>query len=396
MNIPSDPTPILHVDMDAFYASVEIRDDARLQGIPVIVGGGSNRSVVLSATYEARALGVKAAMPMGQARRLAPHATVISPHFELYAEVSAQVMDVFHSFTPLVEPLSLDEAFLDVSGGRKLLGEPLEIAYAIRERVWYEQGITCSVGVAPTKFVAKLASTEIKPNGVLRILPDDVIGFLHPLPIGALWGVGAKTEELLLKLGVKKVADLAYLSDGILTKIVGPSMADHLIDLAWGRDERKVVAERSEKSISNEMTFAYDLGELDDIEKYLYELSLKVSKRLKEQGYLAGTISIKLRTGDFSTLTRSKTLTSPTNTAYEIYQIAKTLVTQAHGHKPVRLLGVKAEKLYVQEEVWNQLDIGQIELAWQKADSAMAKVQGKFGDSAIVPARLLDSDDNLG
>lgn len=395
MNEFSDLTPILHVDMDAFYASVEIRDDEKLQGIPVIVGGGSNRSVVLSATYEARALGVKAAMPMSQARRLAPKAIIVSPNFKLYAEISRQVMEVFHSFTPLVEPLSLDEAFLDVSGSRKLIGEPLTLAQKIRERIWYEQGITCSVGIASTKFVAKLASTAIKPNGILQVLPNDVISFLHPLPIGALWGVGAKTEELLQKLGIKKVADLAYLSEGILAKVIGSSMAEHLINLAWGRDERRVIAERSEKSISNEMTFAYDLGDTEEIEKYLYELGLKVSKRLKENDYLAGTISIKLRTGDFSTLTRSKTLLAPTNTAYEIYQITKALLAQTKNRKPVRLLGVKAEKLLLQEDAWNQLDMGQIELAWLKADSAMAKVQNKFGDAALLPARLLESDDNL-
>ncbi|MFZ9308777.1 MAG: DNA polymerase IV [Candidatus Nanopelagicales bacterium] len=391
----SEVTPILHVDMDAFYASVEIRDDEKLLGIPVIVGGGSNRSVVLSATYEARALGVKAAMPMSQARRLAPQAIIVSPNFELYAEISRQVMEVFHSFTPLVEPLSLDEAFLDVSGSRKLIGEPLALAQQIRERIWYEQGITCSVGVAPNKFVAKLASTAIKPNGVLQVLPNEVISFLHPLPIGALWGVGAKTEELLRKLGIKKVADLAYLSEGILAKVIGSSMAEHLINLAWGRDERRVIAERSEKSISNEMTFAYDLADTEEIEKYLYELGLKVSKRLKEHDYLAGTISIKLRAGDFSTLTRSKTLLAPTNTTYEIYQVTKSLLAQTKNRKPVRLLGVKAEKLLPQEDAWNQLDLGQIELAWLKADSAMAKVQNKFGDAALLPARLLESDDNL-
>ncbi|MGA0856942.1 MAG: hypothetical protein ACO3P3_02060 [Candidatus Nanopelagicales bacterium] len=221
------------------------------------------------------------------------------------------------------------------------------------------------------------------------------MSFLHPLPIGALWGVGAKTEELLRKLGIKKVADLAYLSEGILAKVIGSSMAEHLINLAWGRDERRVIAERSEKSISNEMTFAYDLADTEEIEKYLYELGLKVSKRLKEHDYLAGTISIKLRAGDFSTLTRSKTLLAPTNTTYEIYQVTKSLLAQTKNRKPVRLLGVKAEKLLPQEDAWNQLDLGQIELAWLKADSAMAKVQNKFGDAALLPARLLESDDNL-
>lgn len=389
-------TPILHVDMDAFYASAEIRNRPELQQRPVIVGGGSNRSVVLSATYEARALGVKAAMSMSQARRLAPNATVISPDFELYAEVSKHVMEIFHSYTPLVEPLSLDEAFLDVSGSFKLIGDPLTIAQQIRNRVWDEQNITCSVGLANTKFVSKLASTHCKPNGLLQILPDDVISFLHPLPVGALWGVGAKTEELLLKLGIKKVADLAYLNKNTLTKILGHSMAEHLIDLAWGRDERKVVAERTEKSISNEMTFARDLHDPLEIERYLYELSLKVSRRLKEQGYVAGTISIKLRTGDFSTIQRSRTLPSGTNTAYEMYQIVKTLYGQIQSKKSVRLLGVKAEKLQHHHEAWNQLDLGQIEITWQKADLAMAKVQDKFGEEALLPARLLESDDNLG
>src|SRR5437763_1995469 len=202
--------PILHADMDAFYASVELRTRPELVGTPVIIGGLGGRSVVLSATYEARAYGVHSAMPMSRARRLCPQATVIAPTSGLYAETSRGVMEVFRSLTPLVEPLSLDEAFLDVSGAQRRLGDPAEIGEYIRARVYDEQGITCSVGVAGTKFVAKLGSAAAKPDGMVVVRPEETLDFLHPLPVGALWGVGPKTEEILLRLGLRTVGDLAH------------------------------------------------------------------------------------------------------------------------------------------------------------------------------------------
>ena len=230
---------ILHVDMDAFYASVELRSRPELHGTPVIVGGGG-RSVVLSATYEARALGVHSAMPMSRARRLAPEAVVISPDHAAYAEVSRGVMSLFHSVTPLVEPLSLDEAFLDIAGALRRLGSATSIGELIRSRVFDEQGITCSVGVASTKFVAKLASTRSKPDGLLVVPAGQVIAFLHPLPVGALWGVGGKTEEQLERLGLRTVGDIASTPAATLQRALGQAAGRHLHELSWGRDPRRV------------------------------------------------------------------------------------------------------------------------------------------------------------
>ena len=251
---------ILHVDMDAFYAAVELRDHPGLKGTPVVIAAQGNRGVVLTATYEARALGVHSAMPISRARRIAPEATFLAPHHEKYSEVSRNVMALFESITPLVEPLSLDEAFLDVSGATRRLSNPLTIAELIRARVADEQGITCSVGVASTKFVAKLASTRAKPDGLLLIPADRVIDFLHPLPIGALWGVGEKTEEVLVRLGLQRVADIAHTPVNTLTRALGQS-GTHLYELSWGRDPRSVVPHEAEKSVSNERTFREDVDD---------------------------------------------------------------------------------------------------------------------------------------
>src|SRR6059058_887459 len=227
--------------MDAFYASVELRSRPELVGTPVIVGGLGSRSVVLSATYEARAFGVHSAMPMMRARRMCPQATVIQPSHGLYDEASRGVMEVFRSITPLVEPLSLDEAFLDVAGAQRRLGSPAEIAELLRARVVDEQGVTCSVGVAPTKFVAKLASARAKPDGLLVVPRDAVIAFLHPLPVGALWGVGERTEEVLTRLGLRTIGDIANTPATTLQRALGQAAGAHLSALSWGRDERLVV-----------------------------------------------------------------------------------------------------------------------------------------------------------
>jgi len=333
---------ILHVDMDAFYASVSLRDRPELQGTPVIVGGGGSRGVVLSATYEARALGIHSAMPMSRARRLAPQARILEPDHQQYADVSRGVMALFNSVTPLVEPLSLDEAFLDVSGALRRLGPPTRIAELIRARVEDEQQITCSVGVASTKFVAKLASTRAKPDGMLVVPVDRVIDFLHPLPVGALWGVGEKTEEQLLRLGLRTVGDIAHTSASTLERALGTAAGRHLHELSWGRDARPVRPDEHEKSIGNEETFAHDIDDPELIHAHLLKLSDQVAGRLRRSGQVGRTVSVKVRFADFTTLTRSRTLTSPTDVGREIYETVRHLY-DALGLERVRirLVGVR-------------------------------------------------------
>ena len=272
---------ILHIDMDAFYASVELLTRPELVGTPVIVGGSGSRGVVLSATYEARALGVHSAMPMSRARRIAPDATVIEPQHYRYSEVSAGVMAIFNSVTPLVEPLSLDEAFLDVAGAIRRLGAPSRIGELIRARVHDEQGITCSVGVATTKFVAKLASTRAKPDGLLVVQGDEVIEFLHPLPVAALWGVGAKTEEVLVRLGLRTVGDIAHTSVETLRRALGNATGTHLAELSWGRDPRSVTPDVGERSMGAEETFARDIDDPEVVLREFLRLSHKVAARLR-------------------------------------------------------------------------------------------------------------------
>ncbi len=272
--------PVLHVDMDAFYASVSLLARPDLRGQPVIVGGGGTRGVVLSATYEARVHGVHSAMPMMRARRMCPQAVVLAPDHDAYARASHGVMEVFRSITPLVEPISLDEAFLDVRGAARRLGGPRQIGEWIRATVEDEQGITCSVGVASTKFVAKLASARCKPDGLLVVPADDVVAFLHPLPVGALWGVGDKTEQVLSALGLHTVGDLAHTPVATLERALGPAVGKHLSALAWGRDERSVVPHEPDKSIGAENTFGTDVDDPAVVSRELLRLSERTAARL--------------------------------------------------------------------------------------------------------------------
>src|SRR3954452_8389754 len=306
---------LLHVDMDAFYASVELRSRPELVGTPVIVGGLGGRSVVLSATYEARAFGVHSAMPMMRARRLCPQATVIPPTHGLYDESSRGVMEVFRPITPLVEPLSLDEAFLDIAGARRRLGTPRQIGELIRARVADEQGITCSVGVASTKFVAKLASSRAKPDGLIVVPWDSVIAFLHPLPVGVLWGVGEKTEEALTRLGLRTIGDIAHTAVATLQRALGPAAGAHLSALAWGRDDRDVIAHEPDKSIGAEETFARDVDDPAVVRRELLRLSERTAARLRAGAMVGRTISIKVRFADFTTITRAKTINEATDVA---------------------------------------------------------------------------------
>ncbi|MEY4323163.1 MAG: hypothetical protein RL410_944 [Actinomycetota bacterium] len=386
-------TPILHIDMDAFYASVELIERPDLIGKQVIIGSTGGRGVVLSATYEARALGVHAAMPMGTAQRLAPHATIISPHHDKYAIVSDGVMEIFRDITPEVEPLSLDEAFLNVSGAVRRLGTPTTIATMIRERVYAEQGITCSVGIASTKFVAKLASTAIKPDGMLLVPPERVIDFLHPLPVSALWGVGPKTEEQLHRLGLRTVNDVANTPLSTLVRALGDAMGHHLHDLSWGRDERDVVTEGVEKSIGNETTFSYDTDDHEELLAHFLELSEQVARRMRRNGLKGHTVVVKLRFSDFKTITRSKTLPGPVDTSHEIYGFVKQIFEAMKLQRiRVRLVGVRMEGLISADAADVTLDLGLPEVRWRDAELAVDRVSDRFGRDAVKPARLVETD----
>lgn len=379
---------ILHIDMDAFYASVEIRENPELANQPVIIGHLGGRGVVLSATYSARALGVHSAMPMSRAMRLAPNAIVLEPNMHKYWEVSEKVMAIFSDFTPLVQPLSVDEAFLDISGAIKLIGTPTEIGKQIRHRVWTEQKITCSVGIASSMFIAKLATNFAKPDGMHVVAQDKVLEFLHPLPIKALWGVGNKTAEQLSRLGLRTVADIANTSQHTLRRALGDSAGEHLYELAWARDPRKVTVEREDQSIGAERTFDFDLQDSEEITTHILELSNKVARRLRDAQLTTKTISIKVKFSDFSTITRSRTLDTPTDLSTDIYLAAKTLFENLKlDRTKVRLVGVRATGLGQDAPI--QMAFSQREIGWREAELALDKVAEKFGNSAVRPARLI-------
>lgn len=382
---------ILHVDMDAFYASVELLERPDLRGTPVIVGASTgNRGVVLSATYEARALGVHSAMPMARARRLAPHAVVIPPNHSRYSEISRKVMDVFESITPVVEPISLDEAFLDVSGALRRLGRPSSIAALIRSRVRQEVGITCSVGVASTKFVAKLASTRSKPDGLLLVPVDKVIEFLHPLPVGALWGVGEKTEAHLERLGLRTVEDIANTPVRTLERALGVAQGRHLHDLSWGRDSRAVVPHEPDKSIGNEETFDTDTDDHEWIRSRIAGLADQVGRRLRSAELVGRTVGLKVRFADFTTITRSRTLDVPTDVGADIYAAAWSLF-EALGlqRARVRLVGVRMEGLSSAEETPTQLLLDAPDHGHREAEVAMDRLRQRYGSDAVRPARAI-------
>jgi DNA polymerase-4 len=386
---------VLHVDMDAFYASVEVRARPELRGKPVIVGGSGARGVVTSATYEARRFGVHSAMPMSRARRLCPQAVVIDPDFEAYAETSRAVMEVFRSVTPLVEPISLDEAFLDVAGAVRRLGPPATIGELIRAQVLAEQRITCSVGVAATKFLAKLASAHCKPDGLLVVPRDDALAFLHPLPVAALWGVGERTEEVLRGLGLGTVADIATTPVGTLQSALGPALGTHLHDLAWGRDPRPVVPHEPDKSIGAEETFATDIADPAAIHRELLRLAERTAARLRSSGYAGRTVSIKIRRADFTTVTRARTLTAPTDVGQVLYATARALYDGLRlGATPLRLVGVRVEHLVPAATQPEQLLLGEPETGWREAERAVDRAVRRFGRGAVRPATLVNGTDD--
>jgi DNA polymerase IV len=387
--------PILHVDMDAFYASVEVRDRPDLAGRPVIVGGLAGRSVVLSATYQARAFGVRSAMPMSRARRLCPQATVVPPRHSLYSAVSREIMALFRTVTPAVEPISLDEAFLDVSGAIRLLGSPATIGQQIRAHVAEQQQITCSVGIAQNKFLAKLASVHCKPDGLLVIPAGTAVDFLHPLPVSALWGVGEKTRLALARLGLRTVGDIATAPLTVLERDLGKAAAAHLHALANGRDERLVESSVREKSVGAEQTFEVDVSDAPTVRRELLRLSRRTARALRSGGFAARTITIKLRKSDFTTITRSKTLAEATGETQQIYATACSLYAASglSGQARLRLVGVRAAGLVPASAAATQLTLGSGGAAWRDAESALDRISGRFGPDAVRPAALIETDE---
>ncbi len=380
-------TKFLHVDMDAFYVGVEILHDPSLRGKAIVIGAPDARSVVSSASYEARQYGVRAAMPVGQALRLCPHAIVVPPHFDRYVAASRQVMEVFRSITPLVEPLSIDEAFLDVAGARRLWGSPAQIARLVRERVRADTGLTCSVGVAATKHVAKMASTLAKPDGLLVVSGPETLDFLAARPVGALWGVGPKAAQSLLERGIRTVADIRETPDVVLDRALGPAMSARVRELARGVDAREVEVERREKSVGHEETFSTDIDNAAVLRSELRRLSDRVGVRLRAGDWEARTIAIKVRASDFTTHTRSVTLPEPTQVGQRIGDAAIDLFDKLALHVPVRLVGVRAERLVAAHRadglLWDD------DQEWRRIDEALDVTRERFGGGAVTRASVL-------
>ncbi|MFC9558163.1 DNA polymerase IV [Agromyces sp. NPDC056965] len=385
--VDDSATPILHVDMDAFFVSVELLKRPELRGKPVLVGGTAGRGVVSAASYEARKYGVNSAMPMSLALQRCPNAVVLSGDYASYTEYSRRVMTIFEEVTPLVEKLSIDEAFLDVSGARRLHGSPAEIAWGLRRRVHHETGLTCSVGVAATKFVAKVASSRAKPDGMLVVPADRTLEFLHPLPVSALWGVGKVTEESLTRLGLRTVGDVAAMPADALARALGPALAAKLGHLSMGVDARDVVTGREEKSIGHEVTFGYDLTDLEQLRRELLRLSDDVAVRLRRAGVVGRTVVLKLRYGDFRTVTRSRTLGEPTDVARRIYDEASAALGElAVDGARIRLIGVRAEQLRPSGSgamLWDPDE------EWREAERTIDEVTARFGRGAVRPASLV-------
>ena len=403
-SVASGQRVILHVDMDAFYVSVELRRRPDLMGKPVVVGGTGPRGVIAAASYEARRYGVRSALPSTTAKRLCPQAVFLPGDHALYATVSAEVNEIFTSITPLVEPLSLDEAFLDVSGGIRLHGPGSVIGQMIRDRVWEELQLRCSVGVAPNKFLAKLASVAAKPiathdgvregKGVVEVLPGRELDFLHPLPVQALWGVGPSTLQRLQRLGVHTVADLADLDEETLVAAVGAAHGQHLYRLAWGVDDRPVEPDREMKSIGHEETFATDRHTHAELSREVVRLSDAVAARLRAHGGAARTLTLKIRFAGFETITRSVTVSGGVSTSHSIVAAVEPLLQAIDASPGVRLLGISVSNFTSRA---HQLSLDDLldgsttstlddDHQWQLAEATVDAIRKRFGTTAIGPA----------
>lgn len=383
---------ILHVDMDAFFASVELRRRPELRGVPMMVAGDSGRGVVLSATYEARESGVRSAMPTGRAKALCPGIVVLPPDQAAYRQASVDVMGVFADVTPLVEPLSVDEAFLDISGARRLAGRPGQIATRLRARLADELGLTATVGGAATKFIAKLASGLAKPDGLLLVPPHQVLSLLHPLPVQALWGVGPKTAQTLQSLGLSTVGEIAAVDRASLVRHLGKATGGKLHDLANGLDDRAVDTETVEQSIGAETTFGADTADRIFLGRELLRLAERTARRAREAGVCGRTVGLKVRYEDFSTVNRSITLPTPTDLSGVLHTTAAALLDKLAPGRRVRLVGIRLEGLLPVGQVSEQLELGagHGRPGWREAENALDKVTARFGSSAVRRASLFD------
>jgi DNA polymerase-4 len=377
--------------MDAFYASVEMRRDPELRGRPVLVGGAGGRGVVASASYEARAFGVHSAMPMSRALRLCPEAVVVSPDFAAYSQVSSQLRELFLAVTPLVEPLSIDEAFLDVAGSVRLFGPPEQIAADLRARIATELELPSSVGIAPNKFLAKLCSGKAKPNGLLHLHAEDVDAFLRPLGVRDLWGVGEQTAARLQRFGIHTVGDVAELPEPTLARIVGQAGAGHLSKLARGWDERTVIPYEAAKGMSAEETFDRDVDDPQVLRRELLRLAEKVARRLRRSEVAARTVVLKLRYANFQTITRSKTLAAPTDQATQLHQEAAAMLDALRLERVrVRLIGLGTSNL-VPVDASRQLGLLDDD-RWGVLERAADDARTRFGDAAVTRGALLPDD----
>jgi DNA polymerase-4 len=376
---------ILHVDMDAFYASVEELDDPGLVGQPVVVGGTPDgRGVVAAANYAARHYGIHSAMPAARARRLCPHAVFIRSRMDRYVEVSVELRGIFARYTPLVEPLSLDEAFLDVTSSLRLFGDGLAIARRIKGQIREELGLVASVGVAPNKFLAKLASDLDKPDGLVVVPTDAIEAFLEPLPVSRLWGVGKVSNRDLAAMGVHTIGDLRRLPEDLLVSRFART-AVHLLRLARGIDDRRVVPDRDAKSISHETTFAIDIDDAEVLRSWLLELTEQVATRLRRQGLRGRTVLIKVRYADFHTVTRSESLDAPSNVTRELYLTAVRLLQAqlARSPQPVRLLGMGASVVTGEELEQGQLFEAEAREQQRRIDTVVDSIKSRFGHRAL-------------
>ena len=376
--------------MDAFYAAVEVLDNSSLKGKPVIVGGNKQRGVVSAASYEARKCGVHSAQPMATAMRLCPQGVFLPVRMSRYQEVSEQIFEIFRRFTPLVEPLSIDEAFLDVTGSTLIFGEPEEIARKIKNLVKEETGLTVSAGVASLKFVAKIASGMNKPDGLTVVPPDKVQEFLDPLPIDMLWGVGKATEKVFNTLGVKTIGELRQIPIDILIAKLGKNGL-HLQQLSQGIDEREVEIEDEVKSIGQEETFAEDVIDEETARREILSLSTRVGRRLRKEGVRGKTVTLKVKYHDFVQKTRSLTIAEPTDDGGEITQVCYLLLKKTDvGKRPIRLLGVSVS--HVTNSEVKQLALFSQDPRGQKSkrlNQAIDTLKEKFGEGAILPGTLL-------
>jgi DNA polymerase IV len=377
---------ILHVDMDAFYASVEERENPHLQGKPLIVGGSRNgRGVVAAANYAARKYGIHSAMPAAQAFRLYADLVSVRPRIDFYAKISRQIREIFFQFTPLVEPLSLDEAFLDVTGCEALHGSGVEIAYKVKALILKETQLIASVGVAPNKYLAKIASDLDKPDGLVVVDPDSIEKFLDPLPVGRIWGVGKVTGKTLQDLRINTIRDLRELSLEQLRERFG-SQGEHFYNLARGIDHRKVVPDREAKSISHERTFETDLFEVDALRAWAQELTEQVARRLRRHKILARTLHLKIRFSNFKTLTRSYSFDEGTNVTAKLWHLASEMLSAniSTNHPGIRLLGVGVSHFSEERKVQKSLFAEPQQQKQKRLDQVADRIQEQFGMNSII------------